>query len=297
MARQVFLYGIGAAKAGTTWLSRCLRAHPECAVPPAKETHYFDSIENGTSLWAVDGHLRHRAIARAALAEATNDGQREKAARRVEAIDRWLALVASGQMDDPRYEVLMRAHLKKKHNVVADITPAYALLQEATFARMAALNGGETRFLMILRDPVDRLCSNIAMTVDKRAAKGVDPRATRAELIRKLSLGENTDEMERSDYAATLSRLEASVPAQKRLVVFFEDLFREDTLAEISAFIGLSEPLQGMSEKFNVGTGFELTDDERAAVVPRLKGQYEDALTRFGRMPERWATNMQEARV
>jgi hypothetical protein len=34
--------GIGAQKAGTTWLHECLRCHPELYLPPQKELHYFD---------------------------------------------------------------------------------------------------------------------------------------------------------------------------------------------------------------------------------------------------------------
>ncbi len=34
--------GIGAQKAGTTWLHECLRRHPEVYLPPEKELHYFD---------------------------------------------------------------------------------------------------------------------------------------------------------------------------------------------------------------------------------------------------------------
>ena len=34
--------GIGAQKAGTTWLGRNLQAHPEVWMPRVKEVHYFD---------------------------------------------------------------------------------------------------------------------------------------------------------------------------------------------------------------------------------------------------------------
>ena len=34
--------GIGAQKAGTTWLYRNLQEHPEVWLPPEKELHYFD---------------------------------------------------------------------------------------------------------------------------------------------------------------------------------------------------------------------------------------------------------------
>ncbi len=36
--------GIGAQKAGTTWLYHNLRAHPEIWMPPRKEIHYFNRM-------------------------------------------------------------------------------------------------------------------------------------------------------------------------------------------------------------------------------------------------------------
>lgn len=37
----VGFYGIGAQKAGTTWLSAMLRQHPQVWIPDIKEVHYF----------------------------------------------------------------------------------------------------------------------------------------------------------------------------------------------------------------------------------------------------------------
>ena len=55
--------GIGAQKAGTTWLSHNLQRHPEIWMPGIKELHYFNERINGSiepgaqalqeSLWAA----------------------------------------------------------------------------------------------------------------------------------------------------------------------------------------------------------------------------------------------------
>ena len=47
MTNATLLFGIGAAKAGTTWLYRYLAAHPEVRLPAVKELHYFDTCETG----------------------------------------------------------------------------------------------------------------------------------------------------------------------------------------------------------------------------------------------------------
>jgi hypothetical protein len=38
--------GIGAARSGTTWISKCLADHPEVFVPAKKELHYYNSREH-----------------------------------------------------------------------------------------------------------------------------------------------------------------------------------------------------------------------------------------------------------
>jgi len=35
-------FGIGAMRAGTSWLSELLGTHPDCGMPPYKELHFFD---------------------------------------------------------------------------------------------------------------------------------------------------------------------------------------------------------------------------------------------------------------
>jgi len=38
-----FFVGIGAAKSGTSWVAEYLREHPDVAMSPIKELHYFDA--------------------------------------------------------------------------------------------------------------------------------------------------------------------------------------------------------------------------------------------------------------
>ena len=56
--------GIGAVKAGTTWLYRNLRCHPELYLPHPKEVHYFDQrFDRGLRFYAgkfEDGRARVR---------------------------------------------------------------------------------------------------------------------------------------------------------------------------------------------------------------------------------------------
>ncbi len=292
-----FLYGIGAAKAGTTWLSKALRAHPEAAMPPLKELHYFDSLEAKTSIWTLDQMIRVRTEARTAMAQATNPSARQRAVARVEEIDRWVGLVAAQRRNDALYEKLLLRRVRPGHKVVADITPGYAMLSEDSFGRMASLNAGNTKFLMVLRDPVDRLWSNIGMTLARRALKGVEANAARATLLDEVMHNADSPERGRSDYAGTLSRLSAVVPERQRLVIFFEELFQNETLSRLAAFLGFDAPLTGPQEKVNAGAGTLITPIERARLAALLRPQYDDIETRMGRLPDRWQDTLQTSMV
>jgi len=46
LSNNTWCIGIGAQKAGTTWLFRCLQEHPEIATARQKETHYFADSKN-----------------------------------------------------------------------------------------------------------------------------------------------------------------------------------------------------------------------------------------------------------
>lgn len=49
--RRLDFVGVGAARCGTTWLARCLDEHPEIAIPPRKELHFF----NNDKIWTREG--------------------------------------------------------------------------------------------------------------------------------------------------------------------------------------------------------------------------------------------------
>lgn len=292
-----FLYCIGAAKAGTTWLARALRSHEQAVLPPIKETHYFDALENGTSIWALDQLIRVRGDVRAQMASAEDDKTRQRTQRRVQEIDRWLGLVGSQRRNDALYEKLMMRPVGPAHRLVADVTPAYALLKQQTYGRMAALNGGNTRFLMILRDPIDRLWSNISMTVARRVKMGVPADVASAAILQEVTTGADNPERARSDYARTLERLEAAMPADQRMVVFFEDLFQPSTLEKLAGFLGLDTPLAGPEEKINASTRSAPAPEVHSQLGALLRPQYDAARSLLGTLPQRWQDNLAQSAV
>ena len=47
MSEATLMFGVGATKAGTSWLYRYLADHPECHLRSIKELHFFDALDTG----------------------------------------------------------------------------------------------------------------------------------------------------------------------------------------------------------------------------------------------------------
>ncbi len=295
MGQAAFLYGIGAARAGTTWLARALRMHPQAALPPVKELHYFDALDQDRAQWAMDQLMRARQAMRDELTEATRPALRKKLTTRLSELDRWIGLVGTQEQDDARYEALMQRRIGDDTRVVADITPAYATMQADVFKRMAALNGGDVRFVMLLRDPVDRLWSNVRLTLARRVAKGLDPEQVRQRLVGDIASTQDTPELARADYAATLDRLKNTVDADKQQVLFFEDIITGKGVEALSGFLNLDTPLDPPEEAVNTTDDLDMRPEERAILRRVTDTQYEFAAAHLGKLPKRWTENMKES--
>lgn len=284
------VFGIGAQKAGTTWLYDALARHPECHVPPKKEVHYFD-------VQLMEGERSHFELfaAHAIKTAQALPGTRGEALAAVlsvlrEQID-YLEIYAAEEGDHSRYlSWLTRGHAEQR--IVADITPAYALLSRQIFAQLFELSS-DTRFVFILRDPVDRLWSAIRMMAD--VGKGSDSafRTRARKYIEDLEIGRLTRHIDRSDYQATMTELEAVAPKESILYLFYEELFSDAGVERLAAFLGIG-PINGdFTELSNPGRTLTLAEEDAERLYLLVASVYESMATRFGdSLPARWRARM-----
>ena len=257
---RTMVFVIGAQKAGTTWLHAYLSTHPQVAMGQVKEygwfTYLYPRLSDGPALGAQP--LR-RWLARASILKRA--GQ-----------DRLTALLraASGEGD---YTKLVQGDGTGR--AFADISPQYAILGRGAFAAMAASHP-VTKFVFVMRDPVDRLWSQLRMDGRKGRARWQD-RWNRASHIG------------RSDYRRTIEALEAEVPPGDILYLFFEDLFSEAAIQALCDHIGLDYMPADFGAKVHEGHA-ELADPRLlAAARDRLAPVYEYIRTRFGpAVPAAW---------
>lgn len=287
MSEPVLLFGIGAAKAGTTWLYRYLAAHPDCALRSIKELHFFDSVDDRKSR---DFYLRDLD-------------------RKAETIERRIAGAEGGEQTD---HILHLADLRSyarilksqdeaaylsylsdtrgEARVVGDITPAYGLLPAHRLAHMARLTR-DVRMVYLMRDPVDRLWSHVRMIARRRSE---DDRAA-AELAdvildRVLCGGEDHITL-RGDYRGVIEKLAEAVDPERAFVCTCEDLFEGAALEGLCDFLGIA-PLPGdRLAPVHRGMAARMRPDQKARAADFLRPQYDFVADRIGRLPPAWIAN------
>jgi hypothetical protein len=287
--RPALLFGIGAQKAGTTWLQSQIERHPGTFFARPKELHYWDCVRapylrefplrTGPRL-----HLPGPgAPLRARLSWIWN--RKARALRGTAA--RYRAIYHDRPYDHGPYLDYAGAG-RTDVRLVGDITPSYALLGRETFAEMLACHP-DVRFVFIMRDPVRRLWSGIAQRY--RAAL---PQAEFVRAFEEACRSPLHPDRLRSDYARTLDELEAAVPADRIHSCFFETLLDPAAGAEdrsdLAAFIGLPDLRLDPGEKIHARAGkAELPGAARDLARAMLKDVYDAVRARFGaRVPSSW---------
>ncbi|WP_143741902.1 sulfotransferase domain-containing protein [Thiorhodovibrio frisius] len=152
---------IGAQKAGTSWLYKQLKQHPEIWMPPVKELHYFDHLFcKGNRSWTT-GHIRRAVFG--SLKWHVNHGIEPD-------FDyiRYLSGLASGEMFTEQWYRTAFDRPGAKGKVIGDITPEYCTLPLDGVHYVKQLLGDNVRIIYIIRDPYERALSQLRMNVERR---------------------------------------------------------------------------------------------------------------------------------
>jgi len=218
---------IGAQKAGTTWLDRNLRTHPQIWLPPEKEIHFFDlprPLPFAALLLAPVRAARHWTLAR---------------------LKRDYAKVQAGEQSMAwywRYYCAPRTHCWYRSlftpatgQIAGETTPRYAVLPRRTIGQIKRLMP-DLKLVYLLRDPVDRMWSDVAMFHGRRFG-GEGLHSSGAESIQDFLFAEKN--LSHSRYHANLDRWREYFGPEKIFVGFQEEIARDpaDLLGRIFAFL------------------------------------------------------------
>ena len=177
--------GIGAQKAGTTWLHLNLRRHPGVWLPPVKELQYFNEIYVRRHRRWMEPYRRKHGIR--ALCHHIDKVPREKWNYRL--IGR-LTDIIDAEISDEWYGSIFA--LAQKRQICGEVSPQYSLLPDQGIEHILRLSP-EVKIVFSLRDPIERNWSQIRMI---STGKSLEPRT---DLVR---IAELPDVVQRATQAA-----------------------------------------------------------------------------------------------
>ena len=161
-----------------------------------------------------------------------------------------------------------------RHAWTLDASPNYAKWPRSRDVpeRIAAM-GGDTKLAYILRDPVDRIESQMAHTLDRKG------RADLAACIRA------------SSYAMQLDKFMPHIQREKILLLDFERLRRRPsgTVAQVCNFLGIERVAGKRGVHNKRRSDFRLDEVQRAELAETLRPDIERLISVYGFSPaERW---------
>jgi hypothetical protein len=282
--------GIGAQKAGTTWLYQHLREHPDVWMPPEKELHYFD---RSTSYPSPNNLATSSPIARMLGSQPWERPQMREGRRKLVMALRardtervvWVVHRYFGHYGDRWYRSLFRQ--AGAAAVTGEITPSYAILGSEDVAHMRAVTPS-LRLIFMIRHPVDRAWSAIRFGIGKgRPDAAIEPSDRIIKRLRWAPM------LWRGDYERTLDIFLQHFDRRQMLVGFYDAIGADPggLLDGITEFFGIAP-----FDRTAIDNGLRVNPSEQAempaAVHEFLTETYEPMIERlaerFGSYAARW---------
>jgi hypothetical protein len=281
---------IGAQKAGTTWLSRYFREHPNVSVPFWKEHNYWNQVEGRPQISRMLLEQERRREKESNLRKVAAMIPFTMHSKRQRAITLALRAVKSPKPPHSEYADVLLENVNGNTGAAGELCPQYALLETETFATMAALSDN-VRFIYMLRDPLTRTISGAQHNLRKRRVPAEAAQENLSELLGTAAEQAALGAFGHSGYHLTINRLEQAVPRERILYVFFEELFDQQKVRDICQFIGVPFVPGDIGRKRNVAgkAATSAGDDDRRRLARALKPVYDFAFDRFGAaVPAKW---------
>jgi Sulfotransferase family len=267
-----FLLGLGCMKGGTTWLHDHLAASPQCAPGHRKEYHVFDSLDAAREPWIL-----HRLVERArGSLDEVGAGQPTDATYLHQA-----AMIADEQLYFDYFTALFSRDPATR--LTLDITPGYAVLSAARLASIRAAfetRGVRAVSLFLMRDPVERIWSQVRMQKRRRPAN--NPGSAEELVAQRFTEPSYAD---RTRYEGTVQSADQGF-GDAAGYAFYEELFGEatadDELRRLSAWLGIDHHEPDRATRFNASPrSGELPKETVQAIARHFAPTYEFIAQRF----------------
>ena len=277
LAGRKFMVGVGAQKAGTTWLFDYLGRHPDVAMSPIKELHYFDQIFRPElcGMWERDFNRQ------------TSDHINLLAGGKTASISDLQYLIDRVRMNfDPscylEYFDRLATHGRP---VVGEITPSYCLLPDQGFVEMRKSierGGADPRIVFVMRDPVQRFWSQCRFSVGSGASQRSVDQAYEEAL-------NDPNFVERTRYDWTIARILNAFSREEVLFLFYEDLFSRRSSERLCQFLQIKHVAPAAGRRLHVSVEATLNESRRRQLRAMFEPVYDFVGKQFsGSVPAQW---------
>ena len=266
MTKPIFVLGVGAQKAGTTWLHAYLESLPEVNLGFMKEYHVFDQK-----------HVKD-----------TTPGRKKRIENYLDSFfgSDSLSLRHKFRRNHKHYFSYFRKLVDSSDQVfiTGDITPSYAALPVKVLRYIKSSlekNGFRVKVVFLMRDPVARCISANRMYSSPRLLDSPGDADLEAELLAKKY--QQTRFQIRTRYDQTITNLEQVFTPDELYLGFYEELFSDKAIAEICSFLEL--PFRpGNYEQVVHGSlvKSDLPETVKSEVRSYYSQVYDFVLNRFG---------------
>lgn len=268
--RKPDFLGIGAQKAGTTWLSQMLDQRPDIWTPPFKEVQFFNHRYVEEHRKWLPWHYRRAKINLHKRWEARGEGMPPAMARYLERITR------EPMFTNHWYKQVFAPTPAGAHSI--DVTPEYSTLPEEGVEFVANFLP-QAKFIYIIRHPVDRAISQLKMNLTRARRRPKSVADWLAEV-------EDPVLLDRGDYLTYVPRWNAHFGPDRLLYLPFGMIAADPPgfLRRVEDFLGLSafDYRNPGSKVFAAPDGLSVPAEARARLRAKLEPQFGFLEDRFG---------------
>ncbi|ABS62952.1 conserved hypothetical protein [Parvibaculum lavamentivorans DS-1] len=221
---KTFVLGVGAQKAGTTWLQSYLNPRPEVFLSPLKEMHYLEAKYLPGRRAPIEKYFKRkeRILFRQQI---------WPSARRRERLEHIRARLAMADSNEA-YFAYFEKYVPAGATHFGEITPEYSLLPRAAFEDLGR-RFENMKLVLLLRDPVDRYFSHLRMDWRAGRLKGESEQALFLRLL------DDDTYLRNSYYHDTVATIRSVLDERQLFIGFYEDLFNDAEITRLCDFLGL----------------------------------------------------------
>ena len=250
--KKTFILGVGAQKAGTTWLHGQLSKNETIEFGFRKEYHVFDIVEALEKSQHSSRPIgRYEAIIKS-IAKLSGDPELIECRTVKPALRNALLELAFIKNTNTYFNYFNQlAGSESDPKAVGDITPAYALLSRQSLQHIRQsleAKGFSIKVIFLMRDPIERIWSSARMK-KRELSENASDSFNEFKFLNKLPKDHRF--IQKSFYQKTVRNLEATFRPDQIYYGFYETLFDASFKADLQQF--LEFPLQDFdsSQVFN----------------------------------------------